>query len=150
MGTKARGIRLPQDLEQEVQREIRLRSATFTEIAVGLLREAVRMRRVPGIVFMDGPAGRRAIIAGTGLNVWEVVAAYKALGEDYERLLKFYGWLTERQLRGALTYYQLYREEIDVRVEREVLWTPERVRQEFPFLLSGRSHDAPSGEGLEG
>jgi hypothetical protein len=64
MSTRARGLRLPEELEEEIEREMKLRGATFSELATSLLREAVRMRRVPGIVFMDGPAGRRAAIAG--------------------------------------------------------------------------------------
>ena len=36
------------------------------------------MRRAPGIVFADGPAGRRAAVGGTGLDVWEIVATWRA------------------------------------------------------------------------
>ena len=36
--------------------------------------EAVKMRRAPGIVFADGPSGRRAVVAGSGLDVWEIMA----------------------------------------------------------------------------
>lgn len=130
---KARGLRLPAELEEEIGREMRLRGATFSEVATSLLREAVRMRRVPGIVFMDGPTGRRAVIGGTGLDVWEVVATYKSVDGDRDRLRGCYEWLTGRQLEAALGYYALYPEEIDARIEREEYWTPERVRREFPF-----------------
>jgi uncharacterized protein (DUF433 family) len=139
MAARARGLRLPEELEEEIEREIKLRGTTFSEVATSLLREAVRMRRVPGIIFMDGPAGRRATIAGTGLDVWEVVATYKSLEEDYERLKASYEWLSDRQLSAALGYYELYPEEIDARIELEERLTPERVRQEFPFVRSGRT-----------
>lgn len=134
MATRAHGLRLSEELEEDIERERRLRGATFTEVATSLLREAVRMRRVPGVVFMDGSSGRRSTLAGTGLDVWEVVATYQSVGHDYERLEKSYPWLSEPQLRAALAYYELYPEEIDVRIEREEWWTPERVRREFPFL----------------
>jgi hypothetical protein len=104
-----------------------LRGATFSEVAEGLLREAVRMRRVPGIVFMEGPAGRRASLARTGLDVWEVVSTYKGVDGDRERL-------SESQLSAALDYYEFYPEEIDTRIEREEWWTPERVRRELSFV----------------
>jgi uncharacterized protein (DUF433 family) len=91
------------------------------------------MRRAPGILFTDGLAGRRAVIAGTGLDVCEVIAAWRAADEDFERLRAGYSWLSEPQLRAALSYYQLYPEEIDARLERERSWTPERVRHELPF-----------------
>ncbi len=57
MATRARGLRISKDIEEEIEREMRLRGTTFSEVATGLLREAIRMRRVPGVVFMEGPAG---------------------------------------------------------------------------------------------
>jgi uncharacterized protein (DUF433 family) len=145
MPTRARGLRLTEELQEEIEREMRLRGTTFSDVASSLLREAVRMRRVPGIVFMDGPVGRRASIAGTGLDVWEVIATFKSVGEDRERLEATYGWLSDRQLSAALAYYELYPEEIDARIEEEEYWTPERVYAEFPYLRprSVRSSDEP-------
>jgi uncharacterized protein (DUF433 family) len=77
------------------------------------------MRRAPGVVFMAGPAGRRAVIAGAGLDVWEVVATRRDVDGSFEALWQGYPWLTEAQLRAALAYCQLYPEEIDERLRRE-------------------------------
>jgi uncharacterized protein (DUF433 family) len=85
------------------------------------------------VVFGDGPAGRRAVVAGTGLDVWEVVATWQAAAKDFDLLRQNYSWLTGPQLRAALAYYGLYRDEIDARLEREARWTPERVARELPF-----------------
>ena len=134
---------MPEELQWEIDREMRLRGETFSEVATSLLREAVRMRRVPGIVFMDGPVGRRASIAGTGLDVWEVIATFKSVGEDRGRLETSYGWLPDWQLSAALAYYGLYPEEIDARIEEEGYWTPERLYEEFPYL---RPDDARPSE----
>jgi uncharacterized protein (DUF433 family) len=134
MPTRARGLRLPEELEKEIEREMTLRGATFSEVASSLLREAVRMRRVPGVVFMDGPVGRRASIAGTGLDVWEVISTFKSVGADHERLKASYEWLSDRQLSAALAYYDLYPQEIDTRIEEEDRWTPEKLYEEFPYL----------------
>ena len=137
MATNARGLRLPEEIESGIERERKLRGTSFSEAAIALLREALRMRRVPGIVFVDGPVGRRAAIAGTGLDVWEDVAQFRDVGWDCEQLKSCYEWLSERQLGAALNYYRLYPEEIDARIEREEWWTPERVRREFPFARPG-------------
>ena len=134
MPTRARGLRLPEELEKEIEREMTLRGATFSEVASSLLREAVRMRRVPGVVFMDGPTGRRACIAGTGLDVWEVISALKSVGADRGRLAASYEWLSDRQLSAALAYYDIYPQEIDARIEEEDRWTPEKLYGEFPYL----------------
>lgn len=130
---RARGLRLPEELEEEIGREMRLRGATFSEVATQLLREAVRMRRVPGIYFFDGLDSRRAAITGTGLEVWEVVATYKSLGADREALKESYPWLDDKQLSAALFYYELYPEEIDARLSLEERWTQENVWSELPF-----------------
>ena len=139
MGTRARGLRLPEDLEREIEREGKERGQSWTSAALELLTESVRMRRAPGIVFADGPAGRRAVVAGTGLDVWEVIATWNRSDEDFDVLKRNYPWLSEVQLRAALGYYQLYPHEIDERLEREREWTPERVRRELPFAASRRT-----------
>lgn len=143
MTTKARGLRLTEDLNEEIEREMRLRGdRSFSEVASGLLREAVRMRRVPGVVFMDGPTGRRAVIAGTGLDVWEVVSQFREVGEDFEELGACYPWLNRTQLSSALAYYESYPEEIDARLERERDWTPDRLWSEHPFARPGEASGA--------
>jgi uncharacterized protein (DUF433 family) len=130
------GLRLPEDVRKEIEREQKVRGTTFSAAAVSLLREAVRMRRVPGIHFVEGVGGsRRAAVAGTGLEVWEVVRTYEEVGEDYGELRKSYPWLSEPQLRAALSYYELYPDEIEARLKLEESWMPERVKKEMPFAV---------------
>jgi len=138
MMRKPRGIRVSEPLAAEIEVEARRYGKSWSAQAEDLLAEAVRMRRAPGIVFADGPAGRRAVVAGTGIDVWEVVATWRATGEDVERLQANYPWLNEVALRAALSYYELYPEEIDERLARETAWTPERVRRELPFSAPRR------------
>lgn len=133
MTTKARGLRVSEELEQEIAREAKAQGKSWSATTTELLEEAVRMRRAPGVLFTTGPAGRRAVVAGTGLDVWEVVATWRAAGDDFAALQARYSWLTEPQLRAALGYYRLYPEEIEERLRREEEWTPERVRRELPF-----------------
>lgn len=133
MTAKTRGIRVPEPLDREIRHEAELRGKTWSATTQELLDEAIRMRRAPGVTFAEGPTGRRAVIAGSGLDVWEVVASWREMGEDFPRLRAGYSWLTEPQLRAALAYYRLYPREIDQRLERERSWTPERVRRELPF-----------------
>jgi uncharacterized protein (DUF433 family) len=129
---RVRDLSIPDELDREIRRESTDRATTWSALATELLEEALRMRRAPGVVFVDGPAGRRAAVAGTGLDVWEIVATWRAAGEDFDKLRQSYGWLTEPQLRAALTYYELYPEEIDERLRREAAWTPDRVASELP------------------
>ena len=136
MSGKPIGLRLPEDVRKEIEREQKVRGTTFSAVAVSLLREAIRIRRVPGIHFVEGVGGsRRAAVAGTGLEVWEVVRAYEEVGEDYGELRKSYPWLAEPQLREALSYYVLYPYETEARLKLEESWTPERVKREMPFAV---------------
>jgi uncharacterized protein (DUF433 family) len=135
--TKTRGVRIPEELEQEIARHAEALGKSWSAMTKDLLEEALRMRKTPGIIFVDGPAGRRAVIAGSGLDVWEVIATWRAEGETEEQLAQLYPWLTRAQLRAALSYYRLYPAEIDQRLEIEASWTPERLRRELPFSTPG-------------
>jgi uncharacterized protein (DUF433 family) len=106
---------------------------------IELLAEAIKMRRCPGIVFADGPAGRRARIAGTGLDVWEVIATYQSVGREIARVRQAYHWLSDPQLRAALGYYAAYPDEIDRRIALNERWTEERLLAQHPSLVVRRS-----------
>ena len=130
----ARGIRVPEDLQAEIEREMdRQGVREWSTMVVELLEEAIRSRRAPGIVFVDGATGRRPVVAGSGLEVWEVVATWHEVSRNYDRLRAAYEWLTEPQLRAALSYYELYGDEVDARLEREDRLTREQIGSELPF-----------------
>lgn len=134
MTTRPRGIRLPEQLAEEVERERERTGQSFSEMITELVREAVQARRAPGITFRPGPTGRRVSVAGTGVDVWEVIAAYRRCDENRECLQDAFPELDESQLRAALNYYELYPEDIDARLEREEELSPERLYQEHPFM----------------
>lgn len=106
----------------------------FSSIAKDLLTEAIKMRHCPGIIFAEGVTGRRARVAGTGLEVWEIVASFKSVKENFQRLKKAYHWLTEQQLRAAVGYYNAYGDEIDRQIERNESWSSEGLLKRYPFL----------------
>jgi uncharacterized protein (DUF433 family) len=88
---------------------------------------------VPGVVLRDGPAGPRAAVSGTGLDVWEIISTWRELGEIFEQLQESYHWLSAEQLESALEYYEHNREEIEARLAREAEWTPEAVWERYPY-----------------
>ena len=87
---------------------------------------------MPGIVFVDAWDGRRAALA-FGLEIWEIIAFWKARGENWEVFRAEFEEYSEQQLRAAVNYYQLYPDEIDARLAKEEYWTAERVAAAFPF-----------------
>jgi hypothetical protein len=98
---------------------LRERSAQTGEPIVRLAQryidEGMRLDRHPGIVFRDGPAGRRPVAVG-GPDVWEVIAAARSAPERGENLIDA---LAERigvpaeKIRIAVRYYAEYPDEID-------------------------------------
>lgn len=126
-------LRLPPETRAAIDVLVRRTGRDFSSVANEMLAEAVKMRRIPGIVFADGPNGRVARLGGTGLDVWEVISQYRALGEGWDRLRQSFHWLSEVQLRAALAYAEAYPDEIEAALEDEASWTPERVWSTFPF-----------------
>lgn len=93
-----------------------------SRLAERYIDEGLRMEDHPGIVFRDGPTGRRAALAG-GPDVWEVIAAAQASGLAGEHALSAaaqWGSLTLSQVRVAARYYAEYPQEIDERIARNV------------------------------
>jgi uncharacterized protein (DUF433 family) len=134
MASVQHSIRIPEQLDGEIQREIRHRGERdWSKGAISLLEEAVRAARIPGIVFVQRRDGRRAAVAFSGLEVWEIIATWKEGKEDWKALVEAYPELSEAQLRAAVAYYRTYPEEIEERLEREAYWTAERVAEELPF-----------------
>jgi hypothetical protein len=92
--------------------------ATVSGLAQRLVDEGLRMAEHPGIVFKEGPSGRRAALA-FGPDVWEVV---KFLREVDDRGLGAVSaaaevlGLTEAQVRTAMHYYSAYASEIDAEI----------------------------------
>lgn len=137
MATIQKTLRIPAEVVKAINELAEALDRDFSAAAVEILAEGVKMRRCPGILFADSPSGRHARVAGTGLDVWEVIATYKSLDRDVARLRKAYHMLSDVQFRAALGYYAAYPEEIDRRIALDERWTKERLLAEYPFLVAG-------------
>ncbi|HEX9546333.1 MAG TPA: hypothetical protein VF942_03300 [Acidimicrobiales bacterium] len=106
-----------------------------------LVDEGLRSAEHPGVVFRDGPTGRRAALAG-GPDVWEVIRAVKSartaepeLSKD-ELLALVVGntGVPLRMVRTAMSYWASFPAEIDAEIgaaddaeiAAEVAWRRER------------------------
>lgn len=72
----------------------------------------------PSVVFVSRPGGRRAMLAGTRLNVADVVATAKAAGSPEAAAESLD--LSHGKVRAALGYYAAFRDEIDAEIERDL------------------------------
>jgi uncharacterized protein (DUF433 family) len=129
-----KSLRLPPETMKEIEQMAKETGQDFSNVTKDLLQEAIKMRRCPGILFAEGANGRKARVAGTGIEVWEVIATYKSVKGDFKRLHKAYHWLSAEQLKAALGYHRIYPQEIDRLIERNEEWNEERVRDRYPFM----------------
>lgn len=145
MPTVQKSLRIPRTTQHAIEDLATEMGIDFSAAANQLLEEAVRARRCPGVVFTSGPSGRRATIAGTGLDVWELVATDRAQGKDERRLKKAYHWLTDAQLQAALAYADLYPDEIEARIRQNESWSPASLRARYRALAVRQQAKAKRG-----
>lgn len=128
-------LRLPDDVRARLDDESRRVSAPPSTLAVALIDEGLRMRRFPGIVFRDGPTGRRAGLA-RGPDVWEVVRDLKSAHGTGREPLAFVAdqtGLAPELIGLAADYYALHPEEIDGRIAADT-----KVEEELRELADQR------------
>jgi uncharacterized protein (DUF433 family) len=106
-------VTIPDDLVAAIEKAARSRGQDPDTLIAELVTEAMKMREVPGIVFADGPVGRRARVEGTGIEVFEVIQAYLACDLDREDLRRAFHWLDEQQFNAALEYYKLFPNDVE-------------------------------------
>jgi uncharacterized protein (DUF433 family) len=133
-----KSIRIQEKTCKEIERIATESGKEFSSVVNELLDESVRMQRCPGIVFIEGAAGRRARIAGTGIEVWELIATYRSVDEDANRLHQAYHWLSEQQIGAAMCYYKAYPEDIERVIKQNEGLTKEYIIEKYPFMPTGK------------
>jgi uncharacterized protein (DUF433 family) len=111
-------VRMSERTMERLELGARRRGEPRSRTAERLIDEGLRMEEHPGIVFRDGPAGRRAALAG-GPDVWEVIETLRGTGLAGEQAIAAtgeWGELTAAQVRTAVRYYGDFREEVDERI----------------------------------
>jgi len=111
-------FRLSEELLERVDAEAAATGTSTTALVASLLDEGLKSRRFPGVVYRDGPAGRRAAL-GSGPDVWEIVRAVRRTAGQGERRLQRAAeetGLRLDQVRLAVNFYSAYPEEIDARM----------------------------------
>lgn len=87
---------------------------------LSLSEEELRMDAHPGIVFRDGPAGRRPALAH-GPDVWEVARVIRGVQDRGGRVIEESAELTgctTNEIRAVVRYYGDHHEEVDSWIRR--------------------------------
>lgn len=108
-------FRLAEELLRRLDDEAAARRTSVTALVATLLDEGLKTGRFPGIVYRDGPTGRRAVLA-VGPDVWEVIRDIKQLAGPIERRVEGLAHeigLSPQRIRLALDFYAASPGEID-------------------------------------
>ncbi|MGH7912578.1 MAG: hypothetical protein ACREOV_12720, partial [Candidatus Dormibacteraceae bacterium] len=82
------------------------------------VEEGLRSAEHPGVVFKDGPSGRRAALP-LGPDVWEIVKVLREIderGRDAVTAATEVLALPETRVRAAIHYYTDYPDEVDAEI----------------------------------
>ena len=124
-------VRVDQETLKQVREMARCTDRSIGQVLSSLVDEGMRMRRCPGIIFTDGPTGRRATVAGSGIDVWEVIQVSRAC-KSRRQLARVLPQLSKPQLDAALTCSVCFPDEIDRHIkENEVCLTLLQRRSGF-------------------
>ena len=132
-------LRLEDELRERLAAAAQAEGTSVTSLVEQFVREGLAVAEHPGVVFKQGPSGRRAALAG-GPDVWAIASALRhTSGTESERLTALaeeFG-LAERQVVIALNYAAAHRDEIDARVHANdrALEQAERVAAERTRLF---------------
>jgi hypothetical protein len=123
-------FRLPEELLERLDNEAASAGSSATTLVATILDEGLKTRRFPGIVYRDGPTGRRAAMVG-GPDVWEIIRALKQTpGKDERRVRALADELalSTTQIRLAIDFYGVNPAEVDDRIVADDL-ASEQLRE---------------------
>jgi len=93
---------------------------TKSRLAQRYIAEGMEMEDHPGLVFRDGPGGRRAGLA-SGPDVWQIIGVLRGSGKKGEAAVRHTAkWLdlSVDQVRAAVGYYATHAEQIEEWIRR--------------------------------
>lgn len=125
-------VRLDETVAGQIKAMAQAESRSESDIVSRLVEEGVRMQRHPGIIFMTRASGRCARLAGQRLAVWEIIALWRAYGEDTAATAQHLD-IPPSQVETALRYYREFPDEIEARIAQNERPIEDLIRQ-YPFV----------------
>jgi uncharacterized protein (DUF433 family) len=123
-----RSFRFDPGILGRLEQRARETGLTQTALVERYVEEGLRQDTHPGVVFVDEPAGRRARVAGTGLDVWEVVETVQDNDGSTAEAAAYLS-VPERLVLDAMRYYADFPYEIDAwSAQNARHWEEEQLR----------------------
>lgn len=114
------------------QRAASVPGATPSGLAQRLVDEGLRMADHPGVVFRDGPSGRRPALV-VGPDVWELVVFLREIDERGQAAVaaaaEVFG-VPEASVTAGISYYSAFSDEVDAWIA-EAQQASERAEAEW-------------------
>lgn len=111
-------LRVTEAAVTDLDRAAARRGLSRSELAERYLIEGVAQDEFPQIAFRDGALGRRAVLLGTRLDVWQVLETVRNHGNSAERAAEYLDLPAER-VRMAVRYAAAHRAEVEEIAARE-------------------------------
>ena len=111
-------FRLPEDLLVRIEKQAAASRTSMTALVTSILDEGLKMRQFPGIVYKDGPMGRRAALA-CGADIWEIVRDFKREPGTWDKRIAnvaYYANQRPERIHLALDFYAAFPEEVDAMI----------------------------------
>jgi uncharacterized protein (DUF433 family) len=131
-------VRFSRSTDRAIAAEAKRLKRSKSAIVEALAEEAMRMRRLPGIGFQGDDAERRAVVTGTGFDVWELIETLQNYGSA-EAVVKDFPNVDHRHVRIAQAYREAYPGEIDETIA-ENNRPVEDLLELYPFIRPPLTH----------
>ena len=132
MRTVSKSLRLPEDVARELDFQAMRQKRAFASVVEEYLREAIATRRYRHVVFVGIEGDRRAHLAGSSLDVWEIAMLLESVEGDVSRLRLLLDTTPSEQLDEALRYLHDHPEEIAQRLDINRYYSDETVQTLLP------------------
>jgi len=112
--------RLDPQLKEDLARRAHDEGISETSLVSRLIDEGLKTSAHPGIVYRDGPAGRRAAVGG-GPDVWEVVVATRHTGRRGDARVGAAAeqlGVPEQLVRTAVSFAAAHPSEVETMIDR--------------------------------
>ncbi len=120
--TRAESIPVSDELAARLEAASEASGLQTPALAASLIDEGLKARQFPGIVYMDGTAGRRASLTG-GPDVWQVIRALREVpADEYDPVdtVCIESDLHSRQVNLAVQFYEVYPDEIEQMIAEDL------------------------------
>lgn len=117
--SRATSYRLDPTIKSRLESRARAEGISERALLERLVAEGLDTLNHPGIVYRDGPTGRRAALA-VGPDVWEVISALRfTVGSEEARVAALAEQfdLHPRHVRTAIDFASAHREDIEAQVK---------------------------------